>query len=88
MKPDRDRDAIGAITRKLEDAGCAHPDAVAREVMAIVRGRGYRLVIHPPDDWRHGGGASPGTVRDSLDVIKEACAAVSVEQLGKGNRHA
>jgi hypothetical protein len=46
---DRDHAVIEAVARKLRDNGCPNPDALAAEIMAVVRGHGYRYVIeHPP----------------------------------------
>ena len=45
---DADRDLAAAIARKLSDCGTAEPDAAAREVIAIIRGHGWRHVIVPP----------------------------------------
>lgn len=61
-----DRGTAAALARKLRDAAGADPDILAAEIMAIIRGRGYRLVIQQPEDWKHGGSAPDGPGRRAL----------------------
>jgi hypothetical protein len=67
--PDPDRGVIDAITRKLTDTGCPCPDAVAREIMAIIRGRGYRYSIERPEPWQHGGAGHPSPGSEAARLV-------------------
>jgi hypothetical protein len=62
---DLDRPLAAAIARKLRDCGTANPDVVAVEIIAIVRGQGWRPVsVLPLPDWkapRTGGPPDPAS---------------------------
>jgi hypothetical protein len=59
---DLDRQAADAIAKILTREPVGDPDVIALECVAAVRGLGYRPVIEPVPDWRHGGGLpAPGS---------------------------
>lgn len=71
MAADRDHDVIEAIARDLREWGCREPDTAAREIMAIVRGLGYRPRIEPPEDWKHGGPGLPTQGSEAATLLGE-----------------
>ena len=60
-----DREAVSALARLLRDSGTANPDAVALEVIAVLKGHGWRQVIEPPPP-----GAHPVPATDEWKAIR------------------
>jgi hypothetical protein len=79
----RDRDAaVRAGDPDIPDAGL-----LAREVLLILRGRGWRpTAARPASDWRmHGTGGGPSEeTRAALEAVKAACAVSPTRVHGNG----
>ena len=77
------RAAIEAVTRCLQNRGEADDEPLAAEIVAVLRGRGWRVMegLRPAADWR----LKPG-IREPGDRVKEqieAAKALSAAHAGE-----